>query len=257
MSSIFLNNITYRINQQNLFKEQTLSFSGEKIGLVGKNGVGKSTLLRLIMGELLPNSGTLQTQGTIAYFPQQMTLPTNSTISDVLGIEEKLAALARISKGSVSEEDYALLDDDWQIKARATAQLKVFSLSHIPLNQTVSTLSGGERTRLYLAKCFLENPDYLLLDEPTNNLDTSSRRLLYSAIRVWKKGLLVVSHDRELLNSMEKILEISSLGLEVYGGNYDAYLEQKELKRTAAIRELEDAKKKFSNTQKATQRRYE
>ncbi len=258
MSVILLNHVTYLTLSDNpIFKELSLALSSEKTGLIGKNGVGKSTLLKLIIGELQPHTGSIETSGTLAYCPQETHFFANNTIAEMLGISEKMQAIARVLAGSLDENDFSIIGDDWNIEENAVQQLNLFGLSYLDIARQVHSLSGGEKTRLCLARAFLLNPDFIILDEPTNNLDITSRQFLYEAIAAWKNGLLVVSHDRELLNLMEQIIEITSLGVTTYGGNYDHFVQQKKLMQDAAERELSDATKSMSKTKSSVQTNYE
>ncbi|MBS0359104.1 MAG: ABC-F family ATP-binding cassette domain-containing protein [Proteobacteria bacterium] len=252
---ILINHLSYAISTDKpLFNDLSLCFSSEKTGLVGKNGVGKSTLLKLIMGELLPEAGSIQRIAKVAYFSQQLDLNLlQSTIAEVLGVGQKLKAYQRIQNGSVDEHDFALLGEDWDIEERVDSQLKMFGLSHLDFDRSLSSLSGGEKTRLLLAKCFFNNPEIIILDEPTNNLDIESGKLLYSAIEKWTGSLLIVSHDRTLLNLMEQIIELTTLGVNIYGGNYEHYLEEKSIVLSANERQLLDAKKALSKTKSSIQ----
>lgn len=255
---ILINQITYIIpNVKPLFQELSLSLSNNKTGIVGKNGTGKSTLLKLIVGELVPDYGSISTNGVLAYCPQDLTFLANQTVARALGVDEKINAFLNIANGSIDENDYAVLADDWHIQEKIQKQLKAFGLAYLQLNQTMSTLSGGERTRLMLAKAFLASPDFIIFDEPTNNLDIISRQFLYQAISSWDKGLLVVSHDRQLLNLMEQIIELTFLGIEYYGGNYDDYVEQKTFNQAAIDQDILDAKKSLALTKQSIQASYE
>ncbi len=246
---ILIHHVNYSIpNDRMLFQALNLSLSAKKIGLIGRNGTGKSTLLKLIMGEVLPDAGSIHVTGELSYCPQQFDEPGETCIAHVLGVKTKLDALSRIEAGSTHEEDFKLVDDDWLIAERTHQQLIEFGLQHIALTSTLDMLSNGEKTRLYLAKAFLTHPDFIILDEPTNNLDSASRAYLYTAIAKWKKGLIVVSHDRALLNLMDEIIELTTLGATIYGGNYDHYITQKELHLQANLRELSDAKKALTSS---------
>ena len=251
---ILINNISFYLpTGKVIFDNLTLSFSQYKTGLVGRNGVGKSTLLKLISGELSLTSGSIQVDGTLGIVPQNTALPENITLAAFLECEEKINALHRITAGSVDENDFVILNDEWDIEERVRKWLDIFGLSHIPYHRSVTMLSGGETTRLFLAKVFLSDADFLLLDEPTNHLDATSREQLYQAITEWKGGLVVVSHDRTLLNFMEEIVELTSLGAKSYGGNYDDYAEQKEIEKAAHEQQLNDAKKLMQKTKNTIQ----
>ncbi len=225
-----------------LFHELTLSFGRERTGLVGPNGSGKSTLVRLLAGELTPSSGVVHRAAAVAVLPQDFRPAPDAPLAVVLRIDERLEALRRMEEGESTLADLELVDDDWELPERAVAVLARFGLSHLSLDRPVGTVSGGEATRVALAGLALGRPDFLLLDEPTNHLDAASREALYSFVEGWTGGLLCVSHDRALLRRMDRIVELSSLGVRVYGGNYDAYRERRELDDAAAEREMGSAR---------------
>lgn len=252
---ILIQQLNYLISDnKSIIKDLTLSFGQQKIAIVGRNGIGKSTLLKLVTGELQPASGQIDLSGMIAYCPQNFSLYMNQTVADVLGVTEKLAALNRIHQGDVDLKDFEIVGDGWNMNSQVAEQLKLFGLAEIHLNRLLNSLSGGEMTRLWLAKVFFEKADFIMLDEPTNNLDLKSKQLLYEAIRRWNKGLIVVSHDRYLLGLMDQIIELTSIGVKTYGGNYDHYLEQKSLEQAAITRQLNDAKKERNKTKEAVQK---
>ncbi len=243
-----------------LFNELTLAFSKYKTGLVGRNGVGKSTLIKLILGELYPNSGSIQVGSKLAYVPQNLLVSPEMSVAGLLGYEEKMNALHRIAQGSIDESDFAILNEDWNIEERIQQQLVIFGLHAIPYHRQLHMLSGGEITRLLLAKAFLSDADFLLLDEPTNHLDSTARQQLCNAIQQWDRGLIVVSHDRALLNLMEEIVELTTLGASCYGGNYDVYAEQKAIEKSTKEQQLHDARKlvqKTKNTVQASREKHE
>ncbi len=253
-SQILIHQMSFQLNNGTaLFNQLSIAFTGHKIGLVGRNGVGKSTLIKLIVGELKPHAGSIQVDGTIAYVPQNDSDPQHQSVAGLLGYEDKIRALHNIIEGSTEERDYALLNDDWAIEDRMQQMLSAFGLDYLPLQQSVNNLSGGEKTRLLLAKAFLSDADFLLLDEPTNHLDLSARAQLTQAIQQWKRGLIVISHDRALLNAMEEMVELSSLGAASYGGNYDDYAKQKAIEKSAREQQLIAAKKQSQKTQAAIQ----
>jgi ATPase subunit of ABC transporter with duplicated ATPase domains len=149
-----------------LFDDLTLALARERTGLVGRNGCGKSTLLRLIAGEIEPAKGSVQRLGSIGMLAQ---LAGDSlTVAEALGVEIELARLRRLERGEGSLDDAA--EADWTMEARLHMALIETGLASLPLERPIASLSGGERTRVALARLVIEAPDLLLLDEPTNNL---------------------------------------------------------------------------------------
>ena len=225
-----------------LLRDLTLSIGRERTGLVGANGSGKTTLLRLLSGELTPTAGTVHRVGTVAVLPQDFRPAAASPLAVVLGIAAPLAALGRLTAGEPEPGDLDLVGDDWDLPERATAVLARLGLGHLALDRPVGQVSGGEATRVALAGLTLARPDVLLLDEPTNHLDAENREALYAFVESWSGGLLCVSHDRALLRRMDRIVELSALGVRVYGGDYDAYRTQRDAEDAAASRELDSAR---------------
>ena len=214
----------------------TVSFGPARTGLIGVNGSGKSTLLRLIAGELQPRSGTVRTDGDVGYLPQAITLGTHRSVSDLLGITAARGALHAIEAGEVGEEVFAAVGDDWDVEERARAWLDRLGLASLDLDDRVERLSGGETILAALAALFLRRPDILLLDEPTNNLDLDARGRLYDAVASWTGVMVIVSHDRELLELVDQIADLSAGGIRMYGGNLAAYEELLAAEQTAAER---------------------
>ncbi|CAN7203189.1 ABC-F family ATP-binding cassette domain-containing protein [Knoellia sp. LjRoot47] len=191
-------------------------------GLVGRNGSGKSTLLRLLAGHLTPRSGTIRYAGSLGYLPQDLTLRVGSRVDDVLGIGETRAALRAVEAGDVSEAVFEAIGDDWDVEERAAALLDRLGL-RLGLDQLVGEVSGGEAVLLGLAAELLVEPDVLLLDEPTNNLDRVARTRLHGAVEAFSGVLLVVSHDRELLEHVDQVGDLHDGGIRWYGGGFTAY----------------------------------
>ncbi|MEU3860839.1 ABC-F family ATP-binding cassette domain-containing protein [Streptomyces sp. NPDC028722] len=213
-----------------------LAFGPGRTGLVGANGSGKSTLLKLLAGELTPAEGTVKAAGETGYLPQNVTLDTALRVDEALGIAGRRAALHAIEAGDATEEHFEALGDDWDVEERALAALGELGLGHIGLDRTVGEVSGGESVLLRLAALLLRRPDVLLLDEPTNNLDLYARRRLYQAVASWPGVLVVVSHDRELLDLVDRIAELRSGEVTWYGGNFSAYEEALAVEQEAAER---------------------
>jgi len=227
--------LSYSIGSRQLFNNLTISFGKEKTGLIGRNGTGKSTLIKLLMGFLKPDAGSVYRNCKIGYLPQDFITYSYQSIADVLGIKRKLCSLERIESGDGSVHDYDIVGDDWDVVSRTEALFAKLGLSHLNLHRKMGSLSGGETTRVVFASLFLSRPDFLILDEPTNNLDRDSRQALYDLITEFKGGILVVSHDRKLLSLMDQIVELTSLGVKTYGGNYEQYVAQKESEQQAQI----------------------
>ncbi|PJM92544.1 ABC-F family ATP-binding cassette domain-containing protein [Streptomyces sp. CB01373] len=213
-----------------------LAFGPGRTGLVGVNGSGKSTLLKLIAGELGPTGGSVHVTGEVGHLPQNVTLDTALRVDEALGIAARRAALHAIEAGDVAEEHFETVGDDWDVEERALATLGELGLGRIGLDRTVGEVSGGESVLLRLAALLLRRPDVLLLDEPTNNLDLYARRRLYAAVESWPGVMVVVSHDRELLELVDQIADLSSGRVTWYGGNFSAYEEALALEQEAAER---------------------
>ncbi|MDH6677170.1 ATPase subunit of ABC transporter with duplicated ATPase domains [Rhodococcus sp. LBL1] len=218
-----------------------------RTGLVGLNGSGKSTLLKLIARRLQPTRGSVTTHGAVAYLPQDLTLDPCVRVDTVLGIADIRQSLARIESGSGTDTDFDTVGSAWDIEERAVSTLHRLGLQHIvadvtDLDRTVGELSGGETTLLGLTAQLLREPDILLLDEPTNNLDGASRDLLAAAVRQFPGTVLVVSHDRDLLEAMDSIAELRDGRIRTFGGNFTDYLEAIEAEQEAARAAVRDAR---------------
>jgi ATPase subunit of ABC transporter with duplicated ATPase domains len=219
-----------------VFEDLDVAFGPGRTGLVGVNGSGKSTLLKLIAGELAPVDGTVRVAGEVGYLPQNVTLDTSLKVDDALGIAAQRAALHAIEAGDVAEEHFETVGDDWDVEERALATLGELGLGHIELDRTIGEVSGGESVLLRLAALLLRRPDVLLLDEPTNNLDLYARRRLYAAVDAWPGVMVVVSHDRELLELVDQIADLRAGEITWYGGTYSAYEEVLATEQEAAER---------------------
>lgn len=222
-----------------LLDDLTLAFGPERTGLVGRNGAGKTTLIRLILGELTPAAGAVAVQGRIGVLRQMTEPPPGARAADLMGLGEALSRLARLEAGAGDEVDLA--EADWTLPSRLDAALVRVGLAGLDPLRPAASLSGGEATRAALAGLLAQAPDLLILDEPTNNLDAEARALVADVLAQWRGGAIVVSHDRELLRQTDRIVELSSLGARVYGGNYDLYAERKAQEEAAAEQALDSA----------------
>jgi ATPase subunit of ABC transporter with duplicated ATPase domains len=220
----------------------TGTFGSGRTGLVGVNGSGKSTLLRLVAGELTPTSGRIATTGDVDYLPQALTLATSTLVAQLLGIAEKVAALRAIEAGDMAERHFDALGDDWDIETRADEVLRQIGLSAADLGRFVSEVSGGEAMLIALAGVRLRGAAITLLDEPTNNLDRESRVRLAEMVRTWTGTLIVVSHDTALLELMDDTAELHAGRLTVFGGPYSEWRAHLDSEQAAAIQAARSAK---------------
>lgn len=239
-----------------LFHSLNAHFDGRHTGLVGRNGVGKSLLARILAGERPPGSGRCLRVGTQRYLPQQISPAPGQTVADLAGLSQPLQALARIESGSTAQPDFDTVGDRWNLREQLQQELAMHRLDHLQPQTPAAELSGGEITRVALVGAFLSGASMLILDEPSNHLDRDSRRLLRERLQQWHGGLIVVSHDRELLETMDRIVELSSLGLHSYGGGYSFYAQAKadEQAKTLALLEQRKAERRREERALSAQR---
>lgn len=243
-----INNIAKAYGDNQVLNQASFTLDhGQKLGLVGANGVGKSTLLKIIVGELEPDSGEawVANGAEVGYLPQVLAAAGDQTIDQLIdgalgnltAIEARLRNLEQIM-AHPNGDLTALLNEYSELTARFEAsggydvahrieQISAgLGITHLPRNRTIATLSGGEKSRVGLAALLLRAPDLLLLDEPTNHLDFAALAWLESYLQTFRGGLLVVSHDRQFLNqTVQAIVEIDEHSKEThhYAGNYDFY----------------------------------
>ncbi|MGN6419231.1 MAG: ribosomal protection-like ABC-F family protein [Pseudobacter sp.] len=215
----------------------------QKAALIGNNGAGKSTLLRIMAGLLPVAGGSVQYSEPPYYVPQLFGQFNHLKVSEALRIDQKVKALQAILAGEVSEENMRLLDDDWTVEERAREALASWGLGQVEFDQLLRTLSGGQKTKLFLAGIAIHDPGIILLDEPSNHLDADARQQLYELLQKSSSTILVVSHDRTLLNLIDTVFELSKSGITQYGGNYDFYLEQKKLETQALAQDVKSKEK--------------
>ena len=234
-----------------LFSHLCQRFDARRTGLVGRNGVGKSMLARLLAGEIAPSAGRCLRSGRVAYLAQQAGSGAPASVAALAGVDAITDALARIEAGSVDPRDFDAVGEHWDIAARLRQACLAQGLPHVTLDTPVAALSGGEAMRVALLGATLFDPDFLILDEPSNHLDCAGRAALLRQLRAWPKGLLVISHDRELLDAMECIVELSSDGLRSYGGNYAFYEDARRQEQEAAQCALAHARQELKRDEAA------
>ncbi|MET9657234.1 ribosomal protection-like ABC-F family protein [Streptomyces sp. NPDC006510] len=236
-----------------VFEDLSFTVGSGRTGLVAPNGSGKSTLLKLIAGELRPNTGSVSVGGTLGYLPQSLPLTGDLTVAEVLGIASVIRALDAVESGDVSEEHFTTIGDDWDIEERTRAQLDRLGLAGLALDRSLNTLSGGQVVSLGLAAQLLKRPDVLLLDEPTNNLDLDARHKLYDVLEDFSGCLLLVSHDRALLDRMERIAELERGELRFYGGNFTEYEEAVQAEQEVAEKNIRNAEQELKREKREMQ----
>ncbi|WP_417234668.1 ATP-binding cassette domain-containing protein [Arthrobacter sp.] len=257
---IFLDHVAFAWpDGRQVFEDLGATFGAGTTGLIGPNGTGKSALLRLISGDLVPDSGTLGVSSPPAYLDQKPIRDPGQTVASLLGVSERLDALRRILGGQAAgwEEDLATVGTDWDLEERSVALLAGYGVAGAGpgiLDRTAGTLSGGEAMVIALAGIELSGGPITLLDEPTNNLDREARRRLYAVIERWRGTLLVATHDKTLLGLVDGIAELrpidvragrpGAVELHLHGGGWDHYQDVRTAERERAERRVRDASAK-------------
>ncbi|HSI89943.1 MAG TPA: ATP-binding cassette domain-containing protein, partial [Adhaeribacter sp.] len=249
---ISINNLDFHFGSRTLYEDANLHIKPkDKIGLIGLNGTGKSTLLRVLVGEYKPDSGTIQMSKdtTIGFLNQDLlSYDTHESILSVAmqaferalevqkEIDEVLHKMDTNYEDSLVEKLAKLQDefdalDGYNIQSKAEEILEGLGFTTEELQRPLKTFSGGWRMRVMLAKILLQKPSLLLLDEPTNHLDLPSIKWLENYLEGYEGAVIIVSHDREFLDKTTNMtVEVSQAKLNVYAGNYSFYLEEKELR---------------------------
>ena len=241
-------------NGETLLDDLNLSIDHTPTGIVGRNGRGKSILAQLIAGVLSPSRGSLGCAASVAYVSQNVLIAAGDTVAHVTGAAEALAALERMALGAAQVDDLALIDERWDLADRLRRALDAAGLEQLGVETPAAQLSGGQLARVALIGALLAAPQLLVLDEPTNHLDSAGRTWLLRVLADWRGGLVVVSHDRQLLDTLGRIIELSPLGTQVYGGNYQAYRIQRDRQQQAALAALEHARLERSRERRRLQK---
>lgn len=253
-----LHQLTYQFaDGETLFGPLDLAFDRQRCGLVGRNGVGKTQLLRLIARLDQPGNGHVESHAALAYVAQQPEIGADTTLAQLLGYGEVFAALARLEQGRPLADDIDRLEGRWDLHDRLKNAFAAAGLPAFDPLRSAHSLSGGERMRAALCGALLGEADFLLLDEPTNHLDSAGRAWLYYQLDQWRGGVLIASHDRQLLACMERIVELTPGALRSYGGNYDDYRRQRDAQQQAARADLEHAREERRRTRARQQREHD
>jgi ATPase subunit of ABC transporter with duplicated ATPase domains len=249
MTAIVIRDLSWSLpDGRPLFSHLDLTFDAHRTGLIGRNGMGKSTLLNLIARDLPLQTGAITVKGTVGVLRQSHA--PDSTVADLFGVTEGIAILQRAEAGEATADD--LTRADWTLEDRLNEALARMALDATP-GTLLGKLSGGQQTRAALAALTFNAPDVLLLDEPTNHLDRQGRQAVLDALGEWRKGAVVVSHDRELLDTMDAIVELTSLGAMSFGGNWSHYRDRKAEALAAAHHDLMDAESRAAEVARTAQ----
>ena len=252
-------NISKAFNEVPVLKEVSFHLEDyDKAAIVGLNGAGKTTLLRIIVGEMAPDHGlvTLSKDKTIGYLAQDQAVSSQNTIyeelltakSDVIEMESRIRSLELAMKQTSGRELEELMEtytrlthsfelaNGYAYQSEVTGILKGLGFTEEEFSKKISTLSGGQKTRVALGKLLLQKPDLIILDEPTNHLDLNSIAWLETYLLNYKGAVLIVSHDRYFLDRIAgKIIEIDQTKATTFLGNYSDYAVKKEQLRSAAL----------------------
>lgn len=252
-------NISHQFdNGDILFQQLSCSMTKRRVGVVGRNGVGKSVFVSILSGEQTPSGGTVTLSRSVAVYRQQPShlLSAELSIVQFLGKDDVIEALKRIESGDCSEHWFELVEEEWDLAMRLTQQLCDMGLP-LDLDFPCAKLSGGQLALLQLWQLFESDVELLILDEPSNHLDTDAKQWLIQSMRAFEGAILVISHDRELLCEVEEVWELSGLGLQVFGGNYASYAETKRTELQAVERQLANVDKQKKQLEEQAQRNRE
>ncbi|MFN3403557.1 MAG: ribosomal protection-like ABC-F family protein [Cytophagaceae bacterium] len=271
-----INNLSFYFGSRPLYENVSLHIKPkDRIGLIGANGTGKSTLLRLITGEFKPDKGEISRSGecTIGFlnqdllsyesnepilavamqaFEEQMAL--QKKIDDILKEMESNYRDELVDKLTKLQERFETLDG-YSIQSKAEEILEGLGFNTADLSRPLKTFSGGWRMRVMLAKLLLARPSLLLLDEPTNHLDLPSIQWIENYLQNYEGAIIIVSHDRQFIdNTVKTIVEVSQQQLHYYAGNYSFYLEEKSLRSEIQKNAFENQQSKIKQTERFIER---
>lgn len=244
-------------NGETLFSELTGTFTAKITALIGRNGVGKTVLAQLCAGILLPTSGTIFNSDHVFYLSQHYVILEETAVAELLGINHVMAALHRIEQGSVLEQDFEIVGDQWAIEVEALSLLAKLGLSDLSLDSPAMALSGGEQMRIRIAAAFLSQKEILILDEPSNHLDQAQKEKLWDLMQMWPGTIILISHDRFFLNQLHNIVELTPSGLEWFTGSYEEFRAYKAEAAERAVEILSSVKAQEKQRQAVIQQQIE
>lgn len=273
---ISIDKLSFSFGGRDIYKEASLHIKpGDRIGLVGRNGTGKSTLLRIITGEYAPDAGSVSmsnaasigflNQDLLSFQSEEPILKVALQAFDALLKKEKeIEQLIQTIESDPSEENIHKLSQlqeefqkkgGYEMESRAEASLEMLGFSTAQLQQPLNRFSGGWRMRVMLAKLLLEAPSLLMLDEPTNHLDLPTIEWLEEYLVNYEGALIIVSHDREFLNKIvNRVVETGRGSLTAYTGNIDQYQKEKEEREAIQQNAYENQQKFIKDTERFIER---
>ncbi|MDC8756567.1 ABC-F family ATP-binding cassette domain-containing protein [Janthinobacterium fluminis] len=240
-----------------LFHAVDLTIDHTPTGIVGRNGLGKSVLGRLIAGQLQPSSGSVARNGAIAYLSQHSLAVPGETVAQLAGMAGTLDALDRLARGAADTDDIERVGERWELAGQFQQALSDAGFPGLHARSAAHGLSGGQRARIALLGAFLSGAALLVLDEPSNHLDGAGRAWLLDMLGRWQGGVVIISHDRHLLAHVGRIVEVTPAGLRNYGGNYTAYRAQRASEDGAAVAALDHARTEQRRQQQRLQREHD
>jgi ATP-binding cassette, subfamily F, member 3 len=250
-----------------LFDEVSLQVNrGDRIGLVGPNGAGKSTLFSLLLGDVLPDKGTIaiEKNATIGFLPQETAAAGEETVLELaLAVSPELVHAKKVIKDYEHDHEHEADDEayhkalhvfdehgGWELEPKAKRVLAGLAFRETDFDRPARALSGGWIMRAHLARLLVMEPDLLLLDEPTNHLDLESLQWFQEYLRTYPGAIVMISHDREFLNQLVgSIVEIAHSKLVRYRGDWDSYIEQKAAREEQQLAAYKNQQKEIASLQ--------
>ncbi|MNU96919.1 putative ABC transporter ATP-binding protein YheS [compost metagenome] len=236
-----------------LFSDLNARFDARPTGLVGRNGVGKSILAQLLAGLREPSAGQCRRIGRVHYLAQQVSAAAGQRVAELAAVDNVVDALRRIEAGSTQQADFDAVGEQWSLRDNLQQALADAGLHGVDVDMPVDNLSGGQRMRVALVGALLQPAELLILDEPSNHLDLAGRQWLQQQLIQRGQGYLLISHDRLLLDHVQRIVELSPQGLRSYGGNYESYAQSRAAEKAAAETLLQQRRQERRKGEQALQ----
>ncbi|WP_105170126.1 ATP-binding cassette domain-containing protein [Pseudoalteromonas sp. T1lg23B] len=248
-------NLSYQFPDGHLiFQDLNCAIHSTRVGLVGKNGAGKSILAKLLAKTLTPTQGSIHCKVPVGFFHQhpEQQLKHSTTIAQLLGYEKILQALDKIALGHFEQALFDAVEQHWQLPETLSQQLRTLDLPD-DYHALCSQLSGGQLARLRLWQLFNSDAQLLILDEPSNHLDADGQRWLLEQLSLFQGHVLLISHDHELLQQVTQIWELCESGLKQYSTSFEHFLLQKDTEQRALHNQIHTVRKQQLKVQKQAQ----